>query len=80
MFYVHSSNITEYENRKIPKIDLTAEEPPWDTLNEEYSDKETHMTDFQGQIIVPAMTAREQRLISEVILHSLSYEDADIFE
>ena len=43
-FDVYSPSITEYENDDIPKIQLTAEEPPWDPSNDEYSERETQMT------------------------------------
>ena len=34
-FDVYSSSITEYENDDIPKIHLTADEPPWDQSTNE---------------------------------------------
>ena len=40
-FDVYSPSITEYESEEIPKIHLTAEEPPWDPLTVEYSERET---------------------------------------
>ena len=40
-FDVYSTSIADYENEDIPMIHLTAEEPPWDPLTSEYSEKET---------------------------------------
>ena len=39
-FHVYSSSKVEYENKEIPKIHLTAEEPPWDPSTNEYSERE----------------------------------------
>ena len=36
-FDLHSSSISEYESEEIPKIHLTAEEPPWDPSRAKYS-------------------------------------------
>ena len=36
-FDVYNLSITAYENKDIPKIQLTAEELPWDPSTEEYS-------------------------------------------
>ena len=40
-FDVYSPSVTEYENDNIPKIHLTAEEPPWDPSTNEYSERES---------------------------------------
>ena len=40
-FYVYSPSIADYENEDIPKIHLTAEEPPWDSSTSEYSERVT---------------------------------------
>ena len=37
-FDVHSASMAEYKNENIPKIHLTAEEPPLDPSTSEYSD------------------------------------------
>ena len=42
-FDVYSPSVAEYEDDNIPKIHLTAEEPPWDPLTNEYSERETCM-------------------------------------
>ena len=47
-FDVFSPSIADYENEDIPKIHLTAEEPPWDP-----SMRETRILDHQGQISIP---------------------------
>ena len=36
---VYSTSIAEYENEDIPKIHLTAKEPPWDPSTNEYSER-----------------------------------------
>ena len=59
-------SIAEYENEGIPKILLTAEEPLSDQSTDEHSERETNITDHQGQIIVPATTAMGQ-------VHKCSY-------
>ena len=40
-FDVYSPSIADYENEDIPKIHLTAEEPPWDSSTSEYSERVT---------------------------------------
>ena len=40
-FDVYSPSIAEYEDEDIPKIHLTVEEPLWDPLMSEYSERET---------------------------------------
>ena len=57
-FDVDSPIIADYENVDIPKIHLTAEEPPWDPSMNEYSERETNMLDHQGHISIPATAAR----------------------
>ena len=42
-FDVYSPSVKEYENDDIPKIHLTVEEPPWDPLTNEYSERETQI-------------------------------------
>ena len=37
---VYSSSVAEYENQEISKIHLTAEESPWDSSTNEYSERE----------------------------------------
>ena len=44
-FDVNSLNVSEYENEDIPKIHLTAKEFPWDSLTNEYSERETQILD-----------------------------------
>ena len=39
-FDVYSPIIAEYEDEEIPKIHLTAEEPPWDPSTSENSEQE----------------------------------------
>ena len=39
-FDVYFLSIAEYENEDIPKIHLTAKEPPWDPSTNEYSERE----------------------------------------
>ena len=56
-FDVYSLSRAKYENEDIPKIHLTAEEPSWDPSTNEYSERETHMLDHQGQINIPATAA-----------------------
>ena len=57
-FDVLSPSVTGYENDDIPKIYLTAEEPPWDLSTSENSEREIHMFEHQGQLSIPATAAR----------------------
>ena len=47
-FDVYSPSVAQYENEDIPKILLTAEEPPWDPSTNEYSESKINMSDHQG--------------------------------
>ena len=42
-FDMCSPNVAEYENDDIPKIHLTADEPPWDLSTNEYSERESQI-------------------------------------
>ena len=77
-FDVYSLSIAEYDNEDIPKIHLTAEEPPWDPSTHKYSERETQRLDHQGQIIILATVARGPVYVSTVILYSLAYGAADV--
>ena len=63
-FDLHSLSIAEYKNKKIPKIHLITEKPPWDPSTNEYSKRETWILDHQGQISIPATTARGPVFVS----------------
>ena len=71
-FDVYSSSIAEYENDYIPKIHLTAEEPPWVASTNEYSERETSMLDHQSQISIPPTVARGPVFVSTVVSCSLA--------
>ena len=77
---VYFLSIAEYKNEHVPKIDLTAKEPQWDPSREEYSEKESHMLDHQGQINIPANAARGPICVSKVISYSLAYDAADAMD
>ena len=79
-FDVYSLSVAEYENEDIPKIHLTAEEPPWDPLTSEYSERETQMLDHQGQISIPTTEARGPVYVSTVVSYSLTYDATDIMD
>ena len=79
-FDVYSPSITEYENKDIPKIHLTALEPPWDPSRSEYSEREIQMLDHQGQISIPTTVARGPVFVSAVVLYSLAYNAADVMD
>ena len=70
----------EYENEDIPKIHLSAEEPPWDPSTVEYSERETWMLDHQGQISIPTTAARGPVFVSTVVSYSLAYDAADVID
>ena len=70
-FDVYYPSVTEYENDDIPKIYLTAEEPP-DPSTNEYSERETQMINHQGQISILATAARRPVFVSAVVSHSLA--------
>ena len=59
--------IAEYENEDIPKIHLTAEEPPQNSARNEYSERENQMLDYWSRISIPATVARGQVYVSAVI-------------
>ena len=73
-FDAFSASLAEYENEDIPKIHLTAEEPPWDPSTSEYSRIEACILGCQGQIIIPATMARELIHVCAVISYSLAYD------
>ena len=75
---MYSLSIAEYENEDIPKIHLTAEEPPWEPPTNEYSERETQMLDHPGDISIPATVAWGPVYVSTVILYSLAYDAADV--
>ena len=77
-FDVYSLSIAEYENEDIPMIHLTVEELPWDSSTNEYSERETHMLNHQGQISIPDTVARRPVYVSIDILYSLAYDAADV--
>ena len=52
-----SLGIAKYKNEDIPKIHLTAEEPPWVSSTTECYEREILMLNHQGQINIPASAA-----------------------
>ena len=62
----------------IPKLNITAEELPWEPSTEEYSEREIGMLDHHGQISIPATAANDLKFISIVVLYSLAYDAADV--
>ena len=76
-FDVYTPNIAEYEDEDIPKIHLTAEEPPWVQSTNEYSKRETWMQDHQDQNKIPVTVARGPVYVSPVISYSLTYDAID---
>ena len=79
-FDVNCPSVAKYENDDIPMIHLTAEEPPWDPSTNEYSKRETHMIDHQGQISIPSTAANGPVLVSTVISYSLVFDATDIMD
>ena len=79
-FDVYSFSIAFYENKDIPQTHLIAEEPPWDPSIIEYSEQETHMSDHQVQISIPATAASGPAFISTAILYSLAYDATDVMD
>ena len=79
-FDVYSPNVAEYEKNDIPNIHLTGEEHPWDPSTNEYSERETHMLDHQGQTCIPATVARGPVYISTVVSYSLASDAADVMD
>ena len=47
-FDVCSLSIVEYENKDIPKIHLTAEEPPQDQSTNEYSERDSNIRSLRS--------------------------------
>ena len=68
------------ENDDVSKIHLTAEEPPWDLSTSEYSERETRMLDYQGQISISATVAKGPAFVSAVISYSLAYNATDAMD
>ena len=56
------------------------EEPPWDPSTSEYSERETQMLDYQGQISIPATATRGPVYVSTVISYSLAYDATDVMD
>ena len=79
-FDVYFMSVSEYENEDILKTHLIAEESPWYSSTEEYSECKTHMSDQQGQIIRTATVARQPVFISARILYSMAYHVFDFMD
>ena len=79
-FDLYSPSVAEYEDEDIPKIHLTAEEPPWDPSTSEYSERETQMLDHQGQISIPVTAARGLVYIRTVLPFSLVHDATDVMD
>ena len=79
-FDVYSPSIAEYENKDIPKIHLTAEEPPWGPSRKEYSESENRMLDHQGQISISVTVERRPEYVSAIVSYSLAYEAPDVMD
>ena len=77
---MYSPSITEYEDEDIPKIHLTAEEPPWDPSTSEYSEQETQMLDHWGQISIPTTVVRGPVSVSIVVSYLLAYDATDVMD
>ena len=45
-----------------------------------YSERETHMLDYQGRISIPATVSRGPVYVSAVILYSLAYNATDVID
>ena len=75
-----SPSIADHEDEDIPKINLTAEEPPWDPSTSKYLERETGVLDHQGQISIPATGARGPVFASAVVSYSLAYDTADVMD
>ena len=71
-------SIEEYADESIPKLHLTTKEPPCDPSTSKYSKQETQMLYHQGQISIPATSARGPVTVSAVASYSLAYNDADV--
>ena len=80
LFYLNSLSIPECENEDITMNHLTVEEHPWDSATEEYSECETSMSDYLGQIIHPATVAWWPLFVSAIILYSLAYDSVDVMD
>ena len=79
-FDMYFPSVSEYENDDIPKTHLTAEEPPWAPSTSEYSERETCMTNHQGQKSIPATAARGPVFVSAVVSYSLAYDAAAVMD
>ena len=73
-------SVAEYENDDIPKIHLTAEEPPWDPSTNEYSERETQMINHQGQTSIPATASRGPVFVSAVVSYTLAHDVTDVMD
>ena len=73
-------SLTEYEYENIPNIHLTSKEPTWDPLTNEYSERETHISDHQGQISIPAKAARGPVCVNAVVSYSQAYDSTNVLD
>ena len=79
-FDVYYPSVVEYENDDIPKMLLTAEEPPRDLKTSEYSERETHMLDHQGHINIPATAARGTVFVNAVVSYWLAHDATNVLD
>ena len=77
---MYSLSVVAYENADIPKIHLTAEEPPMDPTTNEYSERETQMYDHQCQISISDTGKRGPVYVNTVISYLLSYDAAYVMD
>ena len=77
---MYSPSITEYDNKEIPKINLTVKEQPWNPSTNEYSEQETQILNHQGQISIPSTATRGPVFVSTVDSYSLAYDATDVMD
>ena len=79
-FDVCSPCTAEYENENIAKMDLTAEETPFDPSRDKFALREIQMVDQQGQFIIPATAAKAPVFIFAVVLYLLAFNAIDVMD
>ena len=82
-FTVSKPTRFEYEDDSIPKINMTAEDLPWEPNSTEFHESESAMTDFRGQVVRIDTSARDSNkwvvigyvIVEDERITNMNYED-----
>jgi hypothetical protein len=81
-FLVTKPTQEEVEDKSILRLDLTAENPPWNPRDPDFAQRERNMVNSAGSINIPDTTARGPVFVSEVSLNNDAVDvsgDTDLF-